>query len=74
MIIYIATQTETKILKSENIEPTKSIVYINEKIFDETLLAIGLNNIPNIREIEIFLNEGDVVSALDNDLITYTIS
>ena len=73
MIIYIATQTETKILKSENIEPTKSIVYINEKIFEETLLAIGLNNIHNIREIEIFLNEGDVVSAMDNDLITYTI-
>ena len=73
MIIYIATQTETKILKSENIEPTKSIVYINEKIFEETLLAIGLNNIPNIREIEIFLNEGDIVSVMDNDLITYTI-
>lgn len=73
MIIYIATQTETKILKSENIEPTKSIVYINEKIFDETLLAIGLNNIPNIRKIEIFLNEGDVVSAMDNELVTYTI-
>ena len=74
MIIYTATKPETKILKSENIVPTKSVIYINEKIFEETLLAIGLNSIPNIREIEIFLNEGDVVSVLDNDLITYTIS
>lgn len=73
MIIYTATQQETKILNINNIEPTRSVVYINDVIFDDVILARGSEEYPNWRVLELNLNEGDVVSALDNDLITYTI-
>ena len=74
MVIYIATQQENKILNINNIESTRSVVYINDVIFDDVILARGSEEYPNFRVLELNLNEGDVVSALDNDLITYTIS
>jgi len=70
MIIYTATQQETKTLNITNIESTPSIVYINDVIFDDVILAQGN---PNLRVLELKLNDGDVVSAKDNDLINYTI-
>jgi len=70
MIIYTATQTETKTLNITNVESTQSIVYINDVIFDDVILAQGN---PNLRVLELNLNDGDVVSVKDNDLITYTI-
>jgi hypothetical protein len=73
MIIYTATQTETKTLNINNVEVTQSIVYINDIIFDDVYLAIGTEEYPNLRVLELNLNDGDVVSAKDNDLITYTI-
>ena len=73
MIIYTATQKETKILNINNIEITKSIVYINDIVFDDVILAQGTIEYPNWRVLELNLNEGDVVGAVDNDLITYTI-
>lgn len=74
MIIYTATQQETKILNINNIEITRSVVYINDVVFDDVILAQGTIEYPNFRVLELNLNEGDVVSVLDNDLITYTIS
>jgi len=74
MIIYTATQQETKILNINNVEPTRSVVYINDVIFDDVILAQGTIEYPNFRVLELNLNEGDVVGAIDNDLITYTIS
>jgi hypothetical protein len=73
MIIYTATQTENKTLNISNIEATQSIVYINDVIFDDVYLAQGTIEYPNLRVLELNLNIGDVVSAKDNDLITYTI-
>jgi hypothetical protein len=74
MIIYTATQTENKTLNINNIEPTRSVVYINDIVFDDVILGRGSEEYPNWRVLELNLNEGDVVSALDNNLITYTIS
>ena len=73
MIIYTATQQETKILNINNIEITRSVVYINDVVFDDVMLAQGTIEYPNWRVLELSLNSGDVVSAIDNDLITYTI-
>lgn len=73
MIIYTATQQETKILNINNIEITRSVVYINDVVFDDVYLAQGTIENPNWRVLELNLNEGDVVGAVDNDLITYTI-
>lgn len=73
MTIYTATQQENKILNINNIEITRSVVYINNVVFDDVMLAQGTVEYPNWRVLELNLNEGDVVSALDNDLITYTI-
>ena len=73
MIIYTATQQETKTLNINNVESTQSIVYINNIIFDDVYLARGTIEYPNLRVLELSLNNGDVVSAADNILITYTI-
>jgi hypothetical protein len=73
MIIYTATQTETKTLNINNVKSTQSIVYINDIIFDDVYLAQGTQEYPNLRVLELNLNEGDVVSAKDNDLINYII-
>ena len=73
MIIYTATQQETKILNINNIEITRSVVYINDIVFDDVILGRGIEEYTNWRVLEFNLNEGDVVSAIDNDLITYTI-
>jgi len=74
MIIYTATKTETKTLNITNVERTQSIIYLNNVVYDDIILAAGSNEYPNLRVLELKLNEGDVVSVLDNDLITYTIS
>lgn len=73
MIIYIANKKETKQLNITNVESTQSIVYINDVIFDDVQLAAGSVEYPNLRVLELDLNNGDVVSAKDNDLITYSI-
>lgn len=73
MIIYTATQQETKTLNINNIEATRSVVYINDIVFDDVQLAQGTIEYPNWRVLELNLNEGDVVSAMDNELVTYTI-
>jgi uncharacterized protein involved in propanediol utilization len=73
MIIYTATQTETKTLNISNIEATQSIVYINDVIFDDVQLARGTDEYPNLRVLELSLNSGDVVSAQDTNLVTYTV-
>lgn len=73
MTIYTAIQQETKILNINNVEATQSIVYVNNIVFDDVYLAQGTIENPNWRVLELNLNEGDVVSAIDNDLITYTI-
>ena len=74
MIIYTATKTETKTLNVTNVESTQSIVYINDVIFDDVQLASGTIEYPNLRVLELNLNDGDVVSAKDNDLINYEIN
>jgi hypothetical protein len=71
MIIYTATKTETKTLNITNVESTQSIVYINDIIFDDVSLASGTIENPNLRVLQLDLNSGDVVSAKDNDLVTY---
>lgn len=73
MIIYTATKTETKTLDITNVERTQSIVYINDIIFDDVQLANGSVENPNLRVLQLDLNNGDVVSAKDNNLITYSI-
>ena len=73
MTIYTATQQETKILNINNVEITRSVVYINNVVFDDVMLAQGTVEYPNLRVLELSLNSGDVVSAMDNILVTYTI-
>lgn len=73
MTIYTATQQETKTLDITNVETTNSTVYINSIVFDDVQLAQGTIENPNLRVLELSLNSGDVVSAMDNILITYTI-
>lgn len=73
MTIYTATKTETKTLDITNVESTNSTVYINSIVFDDVQLAQGSIEYPNLRVLELNLNNGDVVSAKDNLLVTYTI-
>jgi hypothetical protein len=73
MIIYTATKTENKTLNISNVESTQSIVYINNIVFDDVQLARGTEEHPNLRVLELNLNSGDVVSAQDTNLVTYTI-
>ena len=73
MIIYTATKTETKTLNITNVEATNSTVYINNIVFDDVQLAKGTVEYPNLRVLELNLNNGDVVSAKDNNLVTYKI-
>ena len=73
MIIYTANKKETKQLNITNVESTQSIVYINDVIFDDVQLAQGSVEYPNLRVLQLDLNSGDVVSAKDNNLITYSI-
>lgn len=74
MTIYTANKTETKTLNINNVESTQSIVYINDVVFDDVQLAEGSVEYPNLRVLQLSLKSGDVVSAKDNNLITYTIS
>ena len=73
MIIYTATKTETKTLDITNVEATNSTVYINNIVFDDVQLAQGTVENPNLRVLELNLNNGDVVSVKDNNLVTYKI-
>jgi hypothetical protein len=74
MILYTATKTETKTLDITNVESTNSTVYINNIVFDDVSLASGTIENPNLRVLQLDLNSGDVVSAKDNDLVTYEMS
>lgn len=73
MILYTATKTETKTLDITNVERTQSIVYLNNVIFDDVILGNGTIEYPNLRVLEISFKSGDVLTADDNPLITYTI-
>lgn len=73
MILYTATKTETKTLDITNVERTQSIVYLNNVIFDDVILGNGTIEYPNLRVLEISFKAGDVLTADDNPLITYTI-
>lgn len=73
MIIYTANKNEIKELDITNIVSTQSIVYINDIIFDDVQLADGSEKYPNLRVLELDLKNGDIVSAKDNELITYKI-
>ena len=73
MIIYTANKDEKKELYITNVVETKSIVYINDIIFDDVLLAEGTELHPNLRVLELDLKNGDIVSAKDNHLINYEI-
>lgn len=73
MIIYTATKKETVQLNINNVESTQSIVYLNNVVYDDVQLAQGTVENPNWRVLELNLNDGDVISANDNNLITYTI-
>lgn len=73
MILYTATKTETKQLNINNVESTQSIVYLNNVIYDDVQLAKGTIEYPNLRVLFFDLVNGDVISANDNNLITYTI-
>lgn len=73
MIIYTATKTETKTLDITNVESTQSIVYLNDVIYDDVQLAQGTIENPNLRVLEFNLVSGDIISAMDNNLVTYKI-
>lgn len=76
MTIYTATQQENKILNIYNhsLENQRSVVLINDIVFDDvTMVGAFDSENPAWRVLELNLNEGDVVSALDNELVTYTI-
>lgn len=73
MILYTATKTENKALNITNVESTKSIVYLNDVVFDDVQLAQGTIEYPNLRVLEISFKAGDVLTADDNPLVTYTI-
>lgn len=73
MIIYTATKTETKTLNITNVENTQSIVYLNNVIYDDVILGSGTIEYQNLRVLEISFKNGDVLSADDNSLVTYTI-
>jgi hypothetical protein len=72
IIIYTANKTETKQLNITNVERTQSIVYINDVVIDDIILGAGSIEYPNLRVLELNLNDGDVVSAKDNNLVTYS--
>lgn len=73
MIIYTANKNEIKELDITNVVSTQSIVYINEIVFDDVQLAEGTELNPNLRVLELDLKNGDIVSAKNNNLITYKI-
>lgn len=73
MILYTATKTETKQLNISNVESAHSVVYFNNVIYDDVILAQGSVEYPNLRVLEISFKSGDVLTADDNPLITYTI-
>lgn len=73
MIIYTANKKEVKILEITNIEQTKLVIYINDIIFDDVMLIAGDIDNPNLRVLELELNENDTVSIKDNNLVKYTI-
>ena len=74
MVIYESIKRESKVLNINNFESTRLVVYINDIVFCDINLEKGSEEYPYLKILELNLNEGDVVSAIDNDLITYTIS
>ena len=73
MILYTATKTETKTLNITNVESTQSVVYLNNVVYDDVYLAQGTIEYPNLRVLEISFKSGDMLTADDNPLITYSI-
>lgn len=73
MIIYTATKDEEIELDITNVQLTQSIVYLNDIIYDDVYLAEGTIENPNLRVLFIAMNIGDVLSAKDTDLVTYTV-
>lgn len=73
MTIYTATKIETKTLDITNVESTQSIVYLNDIIYDDVQLAQGTIENQNLRVLQFNLVSGDIISAMDNNLVTYKI-
>lgn len=73
MVIYTATKNEEIELDITNVQLTQSIVYLNDIIYDDVYLAEGTITNPNLRILYIPMNIGDVLSAKDSDLVTYTV-
>lgn len=68
--IYKALKDEKIVLTISNNKEVKSIVKINDTIFDDVILADIENN---TRVLEIDLKKDDTVNVTDSELINYTI-
>ena len=73
MIIYTATKNEEIELDITNVQPSQSIVYLNDVIYDDVYLAEGTIENPNLRVLFIPMNNGDVLSAKDTNLVNYSV-
>ena len=72
-LIYIANKEEKKELDITNMVSTQSVVYINDVVFDDVVLGDGNFGVPNLRVLELDLKKDDIVTAKENELITYNI-
>lgn len=68
--IYKALKDCKIVLTISNNKEVKSIVKINDTIFDDVILAESENN---TRVLEIDLKKDDVINVTDSELINYTI-
>ena len=68
--IYKALKDCRIVLTISNNKEVKSIVKINDTIFDDVILAESENN---TRVLEIELKQGDVLSVKENELINYMV-
>lgn len=72
-LIYIANKEEKKELDITNMVSTQSVVYINDIVFDDVVLGESNFGVPNLRVLELYLKKDDIVTAKENELITYNI-
>jgi hypothetical protein len=66
--IYKAKKNEVIKLTITNSVEVESTVYLNGVEYDNVLLDSGKDN---TRVLEVALNDGDVISVKENDLINY---
>ena len=68
--IYKALKDCRRVLTISNNKEVKSIVKINDTIFDDVILAESENN---TRVLEIDLKKDDVINVTDSELINYMV-